>query len=72
MPVRVGGLRPLGRAGAADASRLGAMGAPMAACLARAGHEVTGDDAIRGRPPIGATGLTRPLPPVLGASLRRA
>ena len=36
---------------------LGAMGAPMAACLVQAGHEVTAFDVAPGRTPEGASAV---------------
>ena len=46
---------------------LGAMGAPMAACLAAAGHEVAAYDVVPGRSPEGATAAGSVTDAVTGA-----
>ena len=51
---------------------LGAMGAPMASCLARAGHDVAGDDVVPGRAAslaAAGSGPRTPSPPRRGTPI---
>src|ERR1700760_146148 len=48
---------------------LGAMGGPMAACLARAGHSVSAYDVVPGRAPAGVTEAASIADAVAGADV---